>query len=186
MEKVTLKEFVKMNPLDLIGKIIVFPTDTVYGVACLYGDNLGKEKIYEMKKRDYGKPLPVLCSSLKQVEEIAHIENNKYVHFWPGALTIVVRTKPYKSVTSETVAIRIPNSKIAINLIEHFGPLYTTSVNYSGEKEINSVCEIEERFSQFVDYIVTDEAIFSSVPSTVIDCTKETVKVLRQGSVKID
>ena len=186
MEKVTLKEIIKLNPSDLVGKIIVFPTDTVYGVACLYGDDLGKEKIYEMKKRDYGKPLPVLCSSLKQANEISHLENNKYTSLWPGALTIVVRTKPYKNVTSETVAIRIPNSSIALEVIDHFGPLYTTSVKYSGEKEINTVSEIENRFSKYVDYIVTDEASFSRVPSTVIDCTKETIKVLREGSIKIN
>lgn len=181
MEKITLDNILKLSKESLKNKIIIFPTDTVYGVACLYKDEVGKEKIYQMKKRDYGKPLPVLCSSIDQAKQIALIPDNEYMKLWPGALTIIFNTID----KSDTIAIRIPNSNIALKIIEHFGPLYTTSVNYSGEKEINTIEEIENLFSDYVDYLVTDKQTFSKIPSTIISLTGEKVKVLREGSIKI-
>lgn len=183
MEKITLQEILKLDKSILVNKIIVFPTDTVYGVGTLYEDEIGKEKIYQMKKRDYGKPLPVLCANVAQVKSIAYLDS-KYARFaslWPGALTIILK----KLNEDGTIAVRIPNSKIAIKLLEHFGPLSTTSVNYSGEKEINSVSEIALKFGEYVDYIVTDSQEFSSVPSTIIDCSSDNMSIIRQGSIII-
>lgn len=185
MEKLTLNEFLKVN--DLQGKVIVFPTDTVYGIGCLYGDEEAKEKIYNIKKRDYGKPLPVLVSNMTQAKQISCIEHVKYTNLWPGALTIIVNSKPYKDFkVLSTIALRMPDSKIALRIIDHFGPLYTTSCNYSGEKEFSSISEIESNFKDKIDYLIVDKQDFSKIPSTIIDCTKDIVKVIRQGGVIIN
>lgn len=183
MEKITIKDLQKIDKSNLKGKIIVFPTDTVYGVGCLLDDKEGIEKIYRMKKRDYGKKLPVLCDSIETVLKIVNIDEKfkKYTNLWPGALTIILNRKD----SDDSLAVRIPDSKIAKEVLSHFGPLHTTSVNYSGEKELNSPEEIINTFSNFVDYIVIDEEKFTQKPSTIIDLTKDEVVVLRNGDIKI-
>lgn len=183
MEKITLCSLLKKNKNDLKSKIIIFPTDTVYGVGCLYQDNDGINKIYEMKKRDYGKPLAVLCSDIDQVDKIAIINNNarKYTKYWPGALTIICK----KIDSNETIGVRIPNSDIARSVLSCFGPMHVTSVNYSGERELNDIDEIYNTFKDYADYLVIDQQELSKTPSTVISCIDDEIKVLREGSIKV-
>ena len=184
MEKISVSELIKLNKKDLLGKIIVFPTDTVYGVGCLFLDNIARDKIYDMKQRDYGKPLPILVGNKSDAKRIGVITSDmdKYISLWPGALTIVFKTKD-KEYPHETIAIRIPDSKISLSILNHFGPMEVTSVNLSGEKELNSIQEIEEKFHDKVDYLVTDDACFSKTPSTIISLVDE-FKVLRSGNIK--
>lgn len=186
MEKIRIKNLNKINKTDLKGKIIVFPTDTVYGVGTLYNDSEGIEKIYQMKKRDYGKLIPVLCSSVDQIKEIALTNDlfDKYSHLWPGALTMILKTKDNSR--QDSVAVRIPNSFVALSVLDHFGPMNVTSVNYSGEKELNTTDEIEKSFKDYIDYLVMDTNELCAIPSTIIDCTGDTVKVLREGIIKIE
>lgn len=184
MEKITLIDLCKLSKEDLIGKIIVFPTDTVYGVGSLYLDEVGREKIYQMKKRDYGKPLPILVGNINDAKKIANITSDmdKYTSLWPGALTIVFKSIN-KMYPHDTIAIRIPNSKISIDILNHFGPMEVTSVNISGEKELNDIKEIEEEFKDIIDYLVIDKASFSKTPSTIISLVND-FKVLREGNIK--
>ncbi|MGD9604794.1 MAG: L-threonylcarbamoyladenylate synthase [Bacilli bacterium] len=183
MEKLTLKEFLKFNKEDLKGKIICFPTDTVYGVGTLFGDQMGINKIYAMKKRDYGKPLVNLCSSIKQIADLnitidikARALMEKY---WPGALTIVLCHQ------NETISFRMPDSIISLSLLEHFSLIATTSVNESGEPELNTLEEIEKRFKDHIDFFITDFATFSKVPSTVVKVCENEISVLRQGQIDV-
>ena len=182
MEKVTVNELIKLPVEALKGKLVIYPTDTVYGVGCLFNDTEGIEKIYRMKKRDYGKPIAVLCANLSQVKEISDFNDvhSKYASHWPGALTIILNNKE----NNGTIAVRIPDSYVSCKILKHFGPMNTTSVNYSGEKEINSLDEIEELFSEYVDYLVTDFEVFSSQPSTIISCVSDDVKIIRNGGIK--
>ena len=187
MEKtrlISIKELETLTKDDLKGKIIVFPTDTVYGVGCLYGDSIGVEKIYQMKKRDYGKPLPVLCDSIETVLSIAMINENhmKYTKHWPGALTMILKSYD-KNIFNGSVACRIPNSEIALSVLKKFGPLFTTSVNYSGEKELNSVDEILETFGNQINFIVTDIPVLTKTPSTIINCLGDEMIIVRQGDI---
>lgn len=187
MEKtrlISIKELETLTKDDLKGKIIVFPTDTVYGVGCLYGDSVGVEKIYQMKKRDYGKPLPVLCDSIETVLSISMINENhmKYTKHWPGALTMILKSFN-KDIFNGSVACRIPNSEIALSVLKKFGPLFTTSVNYSGEKELNSVDEILETFGNQIDFIVTDIPVLTKTPSTIINCLGDEMIIVRQGDI---
>ena len=97
MERVTLKQLLQLSKEDLKGKLICFPTDTVYGVAAIASDVEACEKIYRMKNRSSKKPLPLLCSNIQQVKE--YVENiDKTVEYlmekyWPGALTIIFNKK---------------------------------------------------------------------------------------------
>ena len=187
MERITLKELLKLSKDDLKGKLIIFPTDTVYGVGCLYLDSVGREKIYEMKKRDHLKQIPILSPSIEETKKIAIVSDAdlKYTKLWPGALTIIFKSRD-TSYPFETIAIRIPNSKIALDILNHFGPMEVTSVNFSGEKELNDVNEIINTFAIDDAYIVTDIGSFSKVSSTVISLNEGKLNILRQGQIKVD
>ncbi len=142
-----LKEILELNKEDLINKEIIFPTDTVYGLGTLWDDQIGIEKIYSIKKRDGRKPLAVLVASFEQIKDYIEINNpntlelvNKY---WPGAVTFIFKKKRDFNYPLDTIAFRIPNSKIALEILKKFGPLATTSVNLSGEEPINDSDERE-------------------------------------------
>lgn len=183
MEKISISELYKISIDDLKGKVIVFHTDTVYGIGALLNDQEGIEKIYRIKHRDERKILPVLCADINQVNSIA-IMNEKALEiskYWPGALTMILNLKD----ECATVACRIPDSDIARSVLNHFGPLRTTSVNLSGEKELNSVEEIIDVFGNDIDYIVINESEVSKVPSTIVDLTQNEMKILRVGSIKL-
>lgn len=193
MEKVETKIVTldELLALDLKGKVIVFPTDTVYGVGALVDEMDAVNRIYELKRRDLDKPLAILCGSYNQV--LPYIENpsafatSLIKEHWPGALTIIFKKsnllQDQATRGKKTVAFRMPNSKIALSILETFGLMATTSVNLSGEKELNTVSEIYEEFNGKIDYIVSDTEPVEKLPSTIYDDT--TSKVLRVGSVII-
>ncbi|MBQ7275935.1 MAG: threonylcarbamoyl-AMP synthase [Bacilli bacterium] len=188
MEKLTVDELLNK---DINNKIIVFPTDTVYGVGCKIDDRESINKIYQMKARDYFKPFAILTPN-KDLSDYV-ILNNKSKDimdkYWPGALTIIFKKKKtindFLTANLDTVGFRMPNSKIALTILERFGLLATTSINISGEAPLNNIEDIEREFGEYIDYLVVDKAETSNVSSTVIDCSNECFKILRQGDIKI-
>ncbi len=186
---ISLKEFLKIPKNNLKGKVIVFPTDTVYGIGAIYDDQQAIQKIYNLKERDAGKPLAILISDFNQVKDIVKIQNEKTNElidkYWPGPLTLIFEKKDDFDYPFKTIGFRIPNSKIALKILNHLGGLATTSVNYSGEKPINDIYEIEKTFKNEIDYIITDKETFSKTSSTVLDVTSKNIKVLREGTIKI-
>ncbi len=177
----------------LKGKIIAFPTDTVFGVGALIDDEVAINKIYDMKERDFNKPLAILASKIEDI--MPYIEKpcdkaldymNKY---WPGALTIIFKksNKVSASITKglDTIAFRIPNNEDALRLLHKTGPLATTSVNISGDAPINDYIEIEKVFGDKIDYLFAKNAVSSNKSSTIIDASTENIKVLRQGEINV-
>lgn len=187
---ISLSEFLKIPKEKLYGKIFVFPTDTVYGIGTFWDDFQAIEKIYEIKEREKGKPLAILTTGFDQIKneiEIIHPRTLAIIEeYWPGALTIIFKKKPSFSYPLDTLGFRVPNSQIALAILNYLGPLATTSVNYSGEIPINDVSEIDKLFGNKIDYIITDQTVFSKTSSTVIDLTTENLKVLRQGTVLVE
>lgn len=190
MELITVNELIKK---DITGKIICFPTDTVYGVGCLYNDITAIHKIYELKNRDYSKPLAILTpfrNNEQYVKNINPSAQQLMKQYWPGALTIIFEKKdtiPMLATSNmNTVGLRMPNSQVALKILNHFGLMTTTSVNISGCPAINNLQEIIDLFGDQIDYIVTDLEETSNVSSTVISCINDDIKVLRQGDIKIN
>lgn len=173
-----------------MNKLIIFPTDTVYGIgACLY-DKENINKIYEIKGRDFNKQIPVLCSTIEQIETFAVVNDNlrKLAKaFWPGALTIVLESNNdyYNFSGEKTIAIRIPNHKETLKLLEKYGPLKTTSINKSGEPPLNDYKVIYERYNDVVDHIYMNNEEMILVASTIISLVDE-VKLLRTGSISYE
>lgn len=186
---ISLEEFLKIPKNELKGRVFVFPTDTVYGIGTWWDDFDAIKRIYDIKVRDAGKPLAVLISDFNQVKDKIVIKNDEVnmlmKKYWPGPLTLIFEKNDKFEYPFRTIGFRIPNSPIALKILNYLGPLATTSVNYSGEEPINNVDDINNLFGNKIDYIITDFAEFSKTSSTVIDVTSETFKTLRVGTIKI-
>ena len=174
-----------------MGRVIIFPTDTVYGIGTCIFDLEGIERIYKIKNRPKDKPLACLCSSIEQIESIAILNDKarKLINkFLPGALTLILEAKEEvkNKIGYKTIGVRIPNSKIALNILEKNGPMLTTSVNDSGEKPMNEYDEIFKKYAKLVDKIYDNDAKILEIPSTVLLMTGDELKVLREGIITID
>lgn len=174
----------------MLKEVIIFPTDTVYGIGASIYDKKSINKIYEIKGRDFNKPLAVLCNNVEQIKEFAIVTSDleKLAQsFWPGALTLILKTNDkYKSLfNEETIGVRIPNHDIALKLTYDYGPLKTTSVNNSGEEPLNDYEIIKNRYENIVSTIYENNVGLSHVSSTVVDLTSDQIKVLRQGEITL-
>lgn len=173
-----------------MGRVIIFPTDTVYGIGSQIFDLEGINKIYAIKKRDKSKPLACLCASLEQIKSIAEVSNlaedliNKFL---PGPLTIILEsTKIVKDkIGYSTIGVRIPNNSIALDILNENGPMLTTSVNESGNVPLNEYDEIYKEYNHLVDKIYETNTISSNISSTVISVINNEIKILREGQITI-
>lgn len=176
------------------GELIIYPTDTVYGVGGVLKEDTLK-KIYEAKTRSFSSPLIALVNSLDKVDEIAIISDehrekiNKLIErFWPGGLTIILKKRenvPAIMVSNgETVGVRMPNHKLALDIIESAGGiLATTSANISGEATPSSFVEISPIFKKRVDIAIDGGKCPIGTASTIIDMSKSKISILREGSI---
>lgn len=172
-----------------MSKVIIFPTDTVYGIGTPILDVEGIKRIYKIKHRDETKPLACLCANLEQIEEIA-VVNEKALRliqrYLPGPLTLILNSKPkiFQAIGYQTIGVRIPDHEIALKILNENGPMLTTSVNESGCVALNEYDEIIKEYSSCVDYIYDTNTTSSNIASTVVLCTSDELKVLREGQIK--
>ncbi len=194
-----LKELTKEN-LEEIKKIldqdgiIIFPTDTVYGIGCNCYSIEGLRKLYSFKNRPLSKPINVLTNSYEKIETVAKNINekeqeliNKYL---PGDLTIILDKKEtvpdLLTASLPTIGVRIPNDEIALKILENYPyPLATTSVNLAGESPGIEVSDFIEEFKDKVDIIVDGGKSPIGVASTIVRVENNEIKVLREGNLKI-
>lgn len=168
----------------LCGKIIAFPTDTVFGLACIYGDEEAKDKIYEAKNRSIDKKLPMMVNGFDMLSrycELTNAEKKLLDTFTPGPITLILKYKD----KDETVAIRIPNDTWILKLIQELDkPLLVTSANISGNKSLMKYEDVIQELNERVDGIVCADAA-GEVASTIVDCLHD-YKILRQGPISKD
>ena len=179
------------------GKLIIYPTDTVYGVGGIIESEETIENIYKAKERNFKSPLIVLVSDMEKIEKIAYInEKNRekieklIERFWPGGLTIILKRKdnvPDIMVSGgATVGVRMPEHEIALNIISRAGGMLpTTSANISGEATPKSYAELSEKFKSRVDIIVDGGECPIGSASTIIDMSDEP-KILRLGAISVE
>lgn len=174
--------------------LIVFPTDTVYGLACNCYSKKGIEKIFQVKKRDHKKPINVLTDSLEKIKEIAYVsakEEELIEKYMPGALTVILDKKENIPgiLTAElnTVGVRIPKDDIALEILRRVPyPLATTSVNESGESAGIQLSDFQELLEGKVEIMIDGGPSKLQVASTIIRVENNQIKVLREGSLKIE
>ena len=172
------------------GGLIVFPTDTVYGLAAKYDESEAVERIYQVKGRDQTKALAVLIANLDQLKNISTgiSENGMKLTslYWPGALTIILEKRDdLKAPLSKdnSIGIRIPNDPFVQQLSERIGPLATTSANRSGFPSTNKVEDVLEQIGDWVDLIVDGGESEGGIPSSVVDCRGDEIRILREGAI---
>lgn len=186
------------NEIDILADIlkndgvISVPTDTVYGICSRISSKKAHDNLVEIKKRPEIKSFPVMCANKDQIKGIAIVDNisEKIIDkFMPGPVTIILKKKEeiqdYITNGKTTIAIRMATSEDLKELILKVeSPLFMTSANISGESTCKTINEIEKTFPN-IDGILEGEIQFGKA-STIIDCTSDEIKVLRQGPVTIE
>jgi L-threonylcarbamoyladenylate synthase len=171
------------------GGIVIFPTDTVYGIGCDPYNKASIEKIYKIKSRDITKSVPVLTYSIETAEKIAQFDQlaKKIVKkFWPGPLTIILKVtdeKIKKSLNLENkIAIRVPDHKCTLELLKKCNYLVGTSANISGDVPYTNPKECLKKMQDY-DVFVDGGIITSNGESTIIEIENEEIKIIREGSL---
>lgn len=173
------------------GGIIIYPTDTVYGMGCSIENKNAIEKIYLIKQRRPDKPFSFVCSDLTHISTYAHVSNSAFKimkRLIPGPYTFILPAQRMKQLPKlllskrKTVGIRVPESPVAQELVKRLGhPVLSTSVTLSGGEILNDPQDIISSFANRVDLIL-DGGTLVSEPSTVIDLTGTHPEIIRSGS----
>jgi L-threonylcarbamoyladenylate synthase len=175
------------------GGVIVYPTDTLYGLgADIYNDKAVK-KVFNIKNRPFDMPLSVAVSCIEDLEKIAFVDINakKIIEkLFPGKLTLILKKKKTVSnlVTGglENIAIRIPDNPIALGILSDFGPLTCTSANIHGKDTPTVINDICMQFKGAdIDFYI-DHGKLEGEPSTIVDLTVKKPIITREGAVNVD
>lgn len=177
------------------GGIVIFPTDTAFGIGCRMDDEKAVAKLFKIKKRPPTQAVPVLFDSLSRVEEyvLPFDTNIKRLmkKYWPGGLTIVLACKVSKVPVlvrggGKTLGVRIPNHSTAMQLIKGADvPILAPSANFHGGKTPYIFGELDKALIKLVDFVVEGETK-GSLSSTVVDCSKRPWEIIRQGAILLD
>ena len=171
------------------GGVVIFPTDTVYGIGCDPYNEDAVERIYQLKNRDSRKPLPILAYSKQVLENIVEFDETASriaEKFWPGGLTMVLPLKDDKlkklSRGTNTIAVRVPNNKCVLAFLKKCELIVGTSANISGKEPFTDPQNIENEIID-CDIFLNDGMIQSSGASTVIKIENGEIKILRSGDI---
>lgn len=174
------------------GGIVIFPTDTVYGMGCNPYNANAVKKIYKIKSREKTKSLPVLAYSLDIVKEIARVDTftEKIMKkYWPGPLTLILELKDQelkKSLNLQNkIAVRIPDSDCTLKLLEKCELVVGTSANISGNASYTDPNNCIKNIKNY-DLFLNGGTITSKGESTIIEIKNEAIKIIREGALKME
>lgn len=170
------------------GGIIVYPTDTVYGLGCNLFNKKGIEKIYDIKKRNKKQPLSFICADLKDISRYARVSDYAYKtmrRLLPGPYTFILeasRLVPKIIMPKrQTTGIRVPDNPICLALVRELGgPIISTSVKNDGGEILNDPYLIQEKFGRLVDLII-DGGTLMQEQSSVISLVEDRIEIIRTG-----
>jgi len=175
-----------------LGEVIVYPTDTVYGIGCALGNKRAVDRIFHLTGKDESQPLTFVCADLSDIAKYAVVENHHYrmlKRLLPGPYTFVLpatREVPRTLLSKrKTVGIRVPNHPVALALARALEvPIISTSASHQGEDPLNDPAEIVSRFKGIE--LVLDAGYCGIVSSTVVDLTGPEPVIAREGAGPID
>lgn len=173
------------------GKLIVFPTETVYGIA---GNALNVEvidKLFQAKKRDYSKPFSLMLSDINKIKDIAYVsaDEEKIINkFMPGPITLILKKKDCISdlatASRDTVGVRIPDHFIALSILKSIDyPLATSSANISGRSNNSDITDIINDLANYVDIFIKGNISSNLLASTVAQIKDNEINILRSGII---
>lgn len=176
------------------GKLVVLPTDTVYGLAADAFSPQAVQNLLNAKGRGRDMPPPVLVGAPTTLEALA-VDIPTWLRsaveaLWPGPLTVILRQQPSLTwdlgETRNTVAVRMPNDKRALALLKQTGPLAVSSANTTGAPAAQTIEEAQEMLGGRVSVYLDGGPSLSGVPSTILDATGNTPRILRQGAISLE
>ncbi len=177
------------------GGVIIYPTDTVYGLGCSINDKNAIEKVYLIKRQRQNKPFSFVCADLTHISEYAHVSNAAFKlmkRLIPGPYTFILPAARMKHLPKilvskrRTVGIRVPDSPITLALVHSLGhPILSTSVTTDDEQLLHNPDDIVQHFRNRVELIIDGGPLVSD-PSTVIDLTTDTPTIVRAGAGPTD
>lgn len=193
-EKINIKNLEEIADGIKNGKTVVFPTETVYGIAANALDEIACEKIFKIKNRPDNKALIVLISNYDILEKIVNpvskLERKLMKAFWPGALTIILEKNKECNISNvvtagkNNIGVRMTSGKIAKLLVEKSGvPIVAPSANLSGSPTGTKIDRIIEELGDRVDYILDCGDIENGKESTIIKVENEKIIILREGKI---
>ena len=186
-------EIFEAAELIRIGEVVGFPTETVYGIGANIFNYNAVDKIFQIKNRNYSKPLTAHISNIKMAEQVSSIIPDMFYElaniFLPGPLTIIVPAKdilsPIVTANTNTIAIRFPSNIICKKFIDNVGfPIAATSANISGNKSAINVSEVIDELNEKIAAVIDDGNCELKVESTVISLVGKP-KLLREGAIPI-
>ena len=181
--------------LELIrsGKLVAFPTDTVYGLGTQAFSLQAIQKLFQVKNREPNRAIPILLGGLDQLDlvtvSMGYVALRLAEVFWPGPLTLVVPRHPSLPdiiAPGNTIGIRMPDHPLALSLLGMSGPLATTSANLSGASSPQTAQEVRTQLNRRIPLILDGGRTPGGVPSTVVSCTDKEPVVLRPGPIRMD
>lgn len=178
------------------GGIIIFPTDTAFGIGCRMDKASSVKRLFKIRKRPFFQATPVLVDSIEMAEKylvspLSNVVRQMMEKYWPGGLTIIEQCQKEKVTplvrgNGETLGVRMPDNKITLMLIKGIGlPILGPSANFHGLATPYQYSDLDKDLMKCVDIILDGECKNQSA-STVVDCFVSPYKVLRQGAVKLD
>ena len=200
-EKLQLKKISNMNndikkAAEIVkkGGLIIFPTDTAFGIGCRIDNEDAVKRLFTIRKRPFNNPTPVLFSSISMVEEyVTNIPEEVMPlleKYWPGALTVILSAEISKVPDlvrggGLTLGCRIPKHEVPLEIVKSIGvPIIGTSANFAGKPTPYYFEDLDKDLLKEVDLVIGGQA-FEHKESTVIDCTQNPWKILRKGAVII-
>lgn len=174
------------------GGLVIFPTDTVYGLGANALDERAVRSVFEVKQRSFDNPLPVLIADEEELERLAKEVPNEAKElassFWPGGLTLVLkkseRIPSIVTAGGDTVALRVPDHPVTLALIREASvPLVGPSANISGEEAPADTAAINPLLTEQVNVVIDAGRTPVGIPSTIVDLAQGRVRILRQGAV---
>jgi len=170
------------------GGLVVFPTDTVYGIGCDPYNSSAVNAIYKIKKRDKKKVFPVLGYSKDEIAKIATFDEKLDIvaeKFWPGQVTLLLKIKEMTLKKSlkiqDKIAVRVPNNKCALSILKECKLIVGTSANISGMQSFKDPNECRSKFTGYDTFV--DGGIISSIGESTIVEMDDKLKILREGTI---
>lgn len=188
-------EVAKAAEILKLGGIVIFPTDTAFGIGCRIDKRESIKRLFRIRKRNKQKAVPVLVDSIEMAKKYLKVLDKEtegiMEKFWPGALTIVYKCKKNKVYSlvrgeGETLGVRVPDNDLILGLIKKTEvPILAPSANFPGEKTPFRFKDLNRELVKLADYVLPGETNNIGSASTVIDCSINPWKILRQGTIKI-
>ncbi len=171
------------------GGIVIFPTDTVYGIGCDPYNQKAVFSLYKIKKREKTKPLPVIGYSKKELEKIAEFNDKaeKIAEmFWPGPITLILKVKDENIKKSlglgKKIAVRVPNNQCVLSLLKECKLLVATSANISGTTSLTDPNDCKRDLNGY-DLLIDGGILSDNGESTIVEIDENKLRVVRSGSV---